>query len=73
MKIKALLQYVTIWTVLSPCFSGYLFAAQMNALWTTEAGVYAPLGQPEKPISLRNMEIRCSSYSSRARPQRQRR
>ncbi len=42
MKIKALLQYVTIWTVLSPCFSGYLFAAQMNALWTSEAGVYAP-------------------------------
>jgi len=42
MKVKVLLRYVTIWAVLCPGFGGYLFAAQMYAIWTSEAGVYAP-------------------------------
>ncbi len=42
MKIKSLLQSIAILALLSPCLGGVLSAAQMNALWTSEAGVYSP-------------------------------
>lgn len=43
MKAKTLLCYVTSLALLCPLFSGYLFAAQLNVLWTSESGVYAPV------------------------------
>jgi len=42
MQVKALLRYMAILAVLSPGLGGHLFAAQMYAIWTSEAGVYAP-------------------------------
>ncbi len=43
MKAKALLRCVTSLALLCPLFSGYVFAAQLNVLWTSESGVYAPV------------------------------
>lgn len=43
MKAKALLGVVTSLALLCPLFSGYLSAAQLNVLWTSESGVYAPV------------------------------
>lgn len=43
MKVKAFLQYVAILAVLYPACNGHLFAAQMYVVWTSEAGVFAPL------------------------------
>ncbi len=34
--------YVGVVALLGPWFGGYVSAAQMNAIWTSEAGVYAP-------------------------------
>src|SRR3970282_3027916 len=41
--IKAILRGLTFLAVLFPTFGGYLLAAQMDALWTSEAGVVAPV------------------------------
>jgi NitT/TauT family transport system substrate-binding protein len=41
--IKAILHGLIYLAVLFPTFSGYLLAAQMYAVWTSEAGVYAPV------------------------------
>ena len=43
MKARVLLLYVTSLALLCPLFSGYLAAAQLNVLWTSESGVYAPV------------------------------
>lgn len=43
MNIRALMRCALALALFSPCFSGHLFAAQMYAVWTTEAGVYAPV------------------------------
>jgi ABC-type nitrate/sulfonate/bicarbonate transport system substrate-binding protein len=43
MKANALLRCVTSLALLCPMFSGFLSAAQMNVLWTSESGVYAPV------------------------------
>ena len=41
--IKTILRGLVYLAFLFPTFSGYLLAAQMNAVWTSEAGVYAPV------------------------------
>jgi len=41
--IKAILRGLTFLAVLFPTFGGYLLAAQMYAVWTSEAGVFAPV------------------------------
>lgn len=41
--IKIILRGLVYLAFLFPTFSGYLLAAQMNAVWTSEAGVYAPV------------------------------
>lgn len=43
MKLKALLRCVTSVAFLYPLFVGHVSAAQLNVLWTSESGVYAPV------------------------------